>query len=585
MRATYSGDSIHAPSSSGAVSVKVSAGEASGLSTSTTFASGTAPQAVATGDFNGDGNTDLVTANATANTISVLLGNGDGTFRAKVDYSVGAQPVSLTVGDFNGDGKTDIAVANQSAKTLSILLGNGDGTFQAATGISTGTDVPTSVAAVDWNLDGKADLLVVSSFTGGNGSGCSCTGSGNVFVFYGNGDGTFTRSATNLAGTANAAIVDDFNGDGKPDLLVATYAGIYFYAGNGDGTIAGSSSYASGSYSPSDITAGDLNGDGILDVVSTDASGAVDVFIGNGDGSFKAYVTYPAGSSPLQVAIGDINGDGKLDIVSANSASNTISVLLGNGDGTFQPQATYPTGSSPHWLALGDWNGDARTDLAIANASSDSVSIYLGVLTPILNVSSTHIGNFNFGATGAYTLTVTNLGPGVTSGTITLTDTLPSGLTATSMAGVGWVCTLATVSCTRSDTLQVEASYPPVSLVVNVAENATSPAVNVVSVSGGGAVGPSGYDSTIINAGPPYPGLVSPANQSTGVAINAVLSWSASTGATSYDVYIGTSTPPAFVATVTGTSYPISLSGGKTYYWQVVAKNSGEAIRRRSGPL
>ncbi len=567
LKATYSGDSTHAPSGSGALSLTVSAGLASGLSTATAYATGAGPQAVVTGDFNGDGKTDLVTANSTANTISVLLGNGDGTFRAKVDYSVGMQPVSLAVGDFNGDGKTDIAVANQNAKTLSILLGNGDGTFQAATGISTGTDVPMSVSVVDWNLDGKADLLVVSSYT--------ATGSGNVFVFYGNGDGTFTRSATNLAGNANVAIVGDFNGDGKPDLVVATYAGLYFYSGNGDGTLGSGYSYTYGSYSPSFIAAGDLNGDGILDVVSTDASGAVDVFIGNGDGSFKNYVQYKAGSSPLQVALADINGDGKFDIISANSTANTISVLLGNGDGTFQPQDSYPTGSSPHWVAVGDWNGDGRTDLAIANTSSNSVSIYLGVLTPILSVSSTHIGNFSFGGTGIYTLTVTNLGPGVTSGTVTLVDTLPSGLTVSSMSGAGWSCNSATLTCTRSDALQVAASYAPVTLVVNVAANAASPAVNVVSISGGGAVGPSGYDTTIINSGPPYPGLVSPANQATGIATSAMLSWSASAGATSYDVYIGTSSTPAFVATVTGTSYPVGLVAGKTYYWQVVAKNSG----------
>ena len=576
VKATYGGDLTHAPSTSSAASLTVSSALASGRSAAAAPSAGAGPHAVATGDFNGDGKTDLVTANSTANTATVLLGNGDGTFCAKVDYSVGTQPVSVAVGDFNGDGKTDIAVANQSAKTVSVLQGNGDGTFQAATSISTGTDVPTSVQTVDWNQDGKVDLLVVSSFTGGNGSDCSCLGSGSVFVFYGNGDGTFTRSATNLGpGDANYAVVADFNGDGKPDLLALSYAGLYFYAGNGDGTVASSSNYGSTSYSPSMIAAGDLNGDGILDVVSTDASGAVDVLLRNGDGSFRNYVSYPAGASPLQVVIGDINGDGRLDVVSANSGSNTISVLFGTGDGRLLAQETYPTGSSPSWVALGDWNGDSRTDLAIANSSGNSVSIYLGVLTPVLSVSSTHIGNFNLGATGTYTLTVSNLGPGVTEGLVTLMDTLPSGLTLASMGGTGWTCNSATLSCTRSDALAAGASYAPVTLAVNAALNTISPAVNMVSVSGGGAVGGSGSDSTIINSGPPYPTLIAPADQATGVPVGAALSWSASAGATSYDVYLGTTTPPPFVVNVTGTSYSPALLANQTYYWQVAARNSG----------
>src|SRR2546428_14468 len=203
-----------------------------------TFGVGTHPQSVAVGDFNGDGKPDLAVANAGSDTVSVLLGNGDGTFQAARTVAAGSGPVFLAVGDFNGDGKPDLAVADyvfaadyacfrcSRSTTYSVLLGNGDGTFSAARTLGVGSG-PWSVAVGDFNRDGKLDLAV-ANFS-----------SSTVSVLLGNGDGTFQAAQTVAAGTSPISVaVADFNGDGKPDLAVANYGSntVSALLGNGDGT-------------------------------------------------------------------------------------------------------------------------------------------------------------------------------------------------------------------------------------------------------------------------------------------------------------------------------------------------------------
>ena len=143
---------------------------------------------MAVGDFNGDGKADLAVANYGSDNVSVLLGNGNGTFQAAVNYAAGTSPHSVAVGDFNGDGKADLAVANYGSNNVSVLLGNGNGTFQAAVNYAAGTS-PCSVAVGDFNGDGKADLAVANY------------GSNNVSVLLGNGNGTFQAAVNYAAGT------------------------------------------------------------------------------------------------------------------------------------------------------------------------------------------------------------------------------------------------------------------------------------------------------------------------------------------------------------------------------------------------
>ena len=342
------------------------------------------PYAVASGDFNGDGNPDMVVVNyASSGTISILLNNGNGTFQNTATYSVGSNPAGIAVSDFNGDGIQDLAVTNSGSSTVSILLGNGsggkgNGTFQLFQTYSVSM-APFGIVAgkFDTSQNNYIDLAITHML-------------GNVTMLLGNGDGTFqVKSTTYTVGSTPRSIVaGDFSSDGNLDLAVANYSyssgTVSVLLGNGDGTFQAQKSYNVGTH-PYSITADHFAGQANpLDLaVANYGSSNVSVLMGNGDGTFQTAVPYNVGSNPEAVISNDFNGDGNPDLAVANYGSNTVSVLTGNGDGTFQTQTTYPVGTEPNSLVAADFNGDGNTDLATANygssigGSSSTVSVLL----------------------------------------------------------------------------------------------------------------------------------------------------------------------------------------------------------------
>ena len=350
---------------------------------------GIEPTSVATGDFNGDGRLDLAAENIGDGTISVLLGNGDGTFQRQAVYRAGPGVFSLGVGDFNGDGRLDLAtlIHDDPSNTygVSVLLGNGDGSFRPPTNYDVpgsyfflGEDPPTLLVTGDFNDDGKLDLA-----TG------SC-------LLLGNGDGTFQEALPHWTAVIEGVLglaEGDFNGDGHPDLMLRTSGSIYVLLGKGDGGFLAPLP----SPAPSDVrllVVGDFNGDGRLDLatagadLTTDYQPVLGVLDGNGDGTFQSAGEftisdpYPPDEydlAPLALQAGDFNGDGRVDlaVTSSDYVAGQVSIFLGNGDGSFGPQHNSPIGAHAWFLASGDFNGDGLADLAAANSYYDDVPVVL----------------------------------------------------------------------------------------------------------------------------------------------------------------------------------------------------------------
>ncbi len=331
---------------------------------------------VTTKDLNDDGKPDLIAVTGEG-AVSVFLNDGIGQFPNRVNYEVGGSPRAAVAADLDGDGKEDVAVGNQFDNTVSILLGNGDGTLQPAISYPGGKNGPQVIAAADFNGDGAQDLVTSNAAPPPGGTLSVLLSMGGAFPKHT--DLTVATSPTNV-------ITADFNGDGKPDIAVAyenysqaINAGlISVFISKGDGTFQPRVDYPlDPAFDVVLVTAGDVNGDGHLDLVAARSLGATATLLGNGDGTFQAPINSPSAMIypfvfPSGILLADLNGDGLLDLVLVSG----VSVLYGNADGTFQaPQYYSSFGSiSSKSVVAADFNGDGAVDIG-SDAGAQVVAV------------------------------------------------------------------------------------------------------------------------------------------------------------------------------------------------------------------
>jgi hypothetical protein len=339
---------------------------------------GADPVGLVAADFNGDGLPDLAQADAGSNDVHVLLSAGADTFRDTIQangtlvagqsYPVGDRPSALVVGDFNGDGVPDLAVANAGDNDVSILLGAGDGTFHEVTDAAghplrpaAGAD-PGALAVGDFNGDGIPDLAVADA------------GTDTITILLGKGDGTFQALTPFPVPAApgqhlTALTTADFDGDGRADLAVALDGSpghVVVFLGNGDGTFRAGQDATVGN-DPVALAAADFNRDGLPDLATADAgSGTVSILRGLGGGQFALAESAAVGGTPGALTTGDLNNDGNVDLAGADAASGDVSVLLGKGDGAFQAPERLAFGRSPVAVVATDLDGDGSVDLVTA---------------------------------------------------------------------------------------------------------------------------------------------------------------------------------------------------------------------------
>jgi Ca2+-binding RTX toxin-like protein len=336
------------------------------------------------GDFNGDGNLDLVVPlrNALSKNLSVFLGDGKGGFaEALLSESGGSSAVAIAAKDFNGDGKLDVAIVHRDSDKVVIQLGNGDGTFNTGQTLTVGNQ-PKAIAVGDLNGDGKPDL-VVANF-----------GSTTVSILLSKGNGEFQSASSVTVGDKiqpYSVSLGDLDGDGNLDLITSNFYAdsVTVLLGKGTGEFRSPTNYSVGNagVAPTATATGDFNNDKKLDIVVSNFSSSgknVSVLLGDGEGAFKSRLDLTTNGKPLSIQAADFNGDGNLDIVTPDFSTGLTTVWLGNGNGEFPAQVQSTVGIEPSSVALGDIDNDKKLDFIAINSGSSSAAVLLNQVNLVL---------------------------------------------------------------------------------------------------------------------------------------------------------------------------------------------------------
>jgi hypothetical protein len=444
------------------------------------------PTGVAIASFRNNGILDVAISNDTANEVEVFLGNGDGTFQAGVTYPTGDFPYNVFTADFNNDGCLDLVTVDQRANGVSVLLGNlGDGSCTGTFGHPVNTSVgpatsPSAMYIADFNGDGNMDVVTANNATGAN----------TVSVLLGKGNGSFQPYVQYATGRGPIDVtVGDFNGDGVPDLAVANnidstvsiLLGVCVTnctsSGNGIGngtfepqvayttvTMYGDENELTAGLNPNGITTAAFNGNGILDIATSDADDFVSVLTGAGNGTFDVAtglpVNYGAGNFPaFSVGAADFYDDGLLDLVTPEYVDGDMSIFKGvesAGSLTFSAYIPYPSLgalTNPDAFGVADFNNDGRLDIVAMNESANTFSLLTQYVPDVTFTPATFsFGLVNVGeSSAAKKSTVTNTGTtAVNDIVVTLTGTNASEFsissnTCTATLNPGATCTISVI--------------------------------------------------------------------------------------------------------------------------------------------
>jgi len=336
----------------------------------TNYVVGEEPRSIVIQDFDGDSNLDIITSNKVTDNISLLIGNGDGTFNSQVTFDVGDAPNEIIEADFDNDGFNDIATANKTSKDITVLLGDGAGSFSPKSTYSV-NGTPYGLCQGDFNNDSLIDLAIASENEG-------------IEVLLGTGNGEFGSPKTySTTGCCEWDIVAaDFNGDNELDLAVTHYGfqyGVSVLLGNGNGTFATAKNITAGDW-PLSLAAKDLNGDSTIDLVITNGYN-LSIHMGNGDGTFGDEQIFGDDDNTLGVVIEDMNFDGIPELILANqnniNSNGSMAILNGASFNNYTTDVKLDAGMYTIAVATGDLNNDNLPDVVVTNWGSDDVYIFI----------------------------------------------------------------------------------------------------------------------------------------------------------------------------------------------------------------